>query len=107
MGRPRLEEARRRRQKIGASVTDAEARLIKAAARRRRMSPGVFVRTVALAAAEAGDKPAVDFAVLRAEVRRIGANLNQALKLAHQGKDAELLSAVRGAAVVVSKVVAP
>ena len=107
MGRPRLEEARRRRQKIGASVTDAEARLIKAAARRRRLSPGVFVRTVALAAATDAVAEPVDLAVLRAEVRRIGANLNQVLRLAHQGQDADLVDAVRRAAAVVSKVVAP
>ena len=89
MGRPRLSVKRDRQ--FGIRLTDAEVSAIAAASARRGMPPVAFIRSAALEAA--GSSP-VDAAAAgasaeavarRSELRRIGSNLNQAVRRLHQG----------------------
>ena len=105
MGRPRLDDARLRRHKIGIRLTDAESAAVRRAAGRRRVRPGRFIREAAVEAAGAPPAPAAETAeahALRSELRRIGGNLNQALRIAHTGGDADLLRAVEAARAAVA-----
>ena len=98
MGRPRL-SAKRDRQ-FGVRMTTAEASAIESAARSRGLPPVAFVRSAALEAAGAsnpGDSAAAaEAADQRAELRRIGSNLNQVVRHLHQGRnDREDLAALQ------------
>lgn len=105
MGRPRLSEKRTRQ--FGVRLTDAEAIAVEAAAARRGVPPVLFIRSAALVAAtgaggtttpDAVDRVSPDAAEIarRAELRRIGVNLNQVVHHLHQGRnDREDLAALR------------
>ncbi|MCY4029515.1 MAG: plasmid mobilization relaxosome protein MobC [Acidobacteria bacterium] len=92
MGRPRLSV--KRDQQFGIRLTDAEALAIAAAAGRRGMPPVAFIRSAALeaagasvAAAPSEDSASTDAVERRSELRRIGSNLNQAVRRLHQGRE--------------------
>lgn len=89
MGRPRLNV--KRDQQFGVRMTDAEALAIAAAADRRGMPPVAFIRSAALEAAgvsvAAADSASTEAVERRAELRRIGSNLNQAVRHLHQGRE--------------------
>ena len=113
MGRPRLSVKRDRQ--FGVRLTDAEASAIEAAASRRGQPPVVFIRSVAIevaaetvpeaaaaetvpeaAAAETVPEAAAEAiarvntaaaeTARRAELRRIGVNLNQVVRHLHEGR---------------------
>lgn len=92
MARPRVEAARRRRNVVGVRLTDDEYAAVRAAALSAGETPGAWMRGTALAGIEkprpeapAHGPPAAQAAVL-CELRRIGGNLNQAVRLAHSGR---------------------
>jgi len=90
MGRPRLSV--KRDQQFGIRLTDAEALVIAAAADRRGVPPVAFIRSAALEAAgarvtSAADSASADAVERRSELRRIGSNLNQAVRRLHQGRE--------------------
>jgi len=90
MGRPRLSV--KRDQQFGIRLTGAEALAIAAAADRRGVPPVAFIRSAALEAAgarvaSAADSASADAVERRSELRRIGSNLNQAVRRLHQGRD--------------------
>lgn len=91
MGRPRLSV--KRDQQFGIRLTDAEALAIAAAAGRRGMPPVAFIRSAALEAAGSSvaappaDSASTDAVERRSELRRIGSNLNQAVRRLHQGRE--------------------
>lgn len=100
MARPRIDANARRSRQVGIRLTPAEARLIEAAAARAGQPPVAFIRSAALAAAGTASRhrePTRTEAAIRQELRRIGANLNQAVRLAHAGRDADLAAAVHAA----------
>ena len=106
MARPRIDTNARRSRQVGIRLTPAEARVIEAAARNR--PPAVaFIRSAALAAAGAASRlrePArTEATAIRQELRRIGANLNQALRLAHAGRDPDLAAAVTAVRDIVAR----
>ena len=107
MARPRIEANARRSRQFGVRLTPAEARLVETAAARAGRPPVAFIRAAALAAAGAAtrhDEPArTEATAVRQELRRIGVNLNQALRLAHAGRDADLAAAVNAARDVVTR----
>ena len=98
MARPRIDANARRSRQFGIRLTPAEAGLIEAAAARAGRPPVAFIRAAALAAAGAASRlrePArTEATAIRQELRRIGANLNQAVRLAHAGRDSDLAAAV-------------
>ena len=98
MARPRIEVNARRSPQFGIRLTPAEARLIETAAARAGRPPVAFIRSAALAAAGTASRHAepsrTEAAAIRQQLRRIGANLNQALRLAHAGRDSDLAAAV-------------
>ena len=98
MARPRIDDNARRSRQFGIRLTPAEARLIETAAARAGRPPVAFIRSAALAAAGAATRRAelarTGATAIRQELRRIGVNLNQALRLAHAGRDADLAAAV-------------
>ena len=98
MARPRIEANARRSRQFGVRLTPAEARLVEAAAARAGRPPVAFIRSAALAAAGTasrhGEPARTGATAIRQELRRIGANLNQALRIAHAGRDADLAAAV-------------
>lgn len=104
MPRPKLETDRRRTREVAILLTGPESRAIRDAAARRSMRVSAFVRAaaVAAAAAEAPERheeprqlePDPAAVALRREIRRLGSNLNQAIRLAHQGGDQDLRAAV-------------
>ena len=98
MARPRIDDNVRRSRQFGIRLTPAEARLIEAAAAGAGRPPVAFIRAAALAAAGTASRHAelarTEAAAIRHELRRIGANLNQAVRLAHAGRDADLAVAV-------------
>ncbi|MCE2541241.1 MAG: plasmid mobilization relaxosome protein MobC [Acidobacteria bacterium] len=101
MARPRIDTNARRSRQVSIRLTPAEARAIEAAVARAGRPPVAFIRSAALAAAGAASRlrePAI-----RQELRRIGANLNQALRLAHAGRDADLAAAVTAVRDVVAR----
>ena len=107
MARPRIDTNARRSRQVGLRLTPAEARLIEAAAARAGRPVVAFIRSAALAAAGTATRlrePARTEATAgRQELRRIGANLNQALRLAHAGRDADLAAAVNAVREVVAR----
>ena len=98
MARPRIEANARRSRQFGIRLTPAEARFIEAAAARAGRPPVAFIRSAALAAAGAatrhGEPARTEAAAIRQQLRRIGANLNQAVRLAHAGDDTDLAATV-------------
>ena len=106
MARPRIDTNARRSRQVGIRLTPAEARVIEAAARTGRR-PVAFIRSAALAAAGAASRlrePArTEATAIRQELRRIGANLNQALRLAHAGRDPDLAAAVTAVRDIVAR----
>ena len=94
MARPRIDDNARRSRQFGIRLTPAEAGLVEAAAARAGRPAAAFIRLAALAAAGAAsrhDEPArTEPTAIRQELRRIGVNLNQAVRLAH----ADLAAAV-------------
>ena len=98
MARPRIDDNARRSRQFGIRLTPAEAGLVEAAAARAGRPPVAFIRAAALAAAGAasrhGEPARTEAAETRQELRRIGANLNQALRLAHTGRDTDLAAVV-------------
>ena len=98
MARPRIDANARRSRQFGIRLTPAEARLIEAAAARAGRPAVAFIRSAALAAAGAatrhGEPARTEATAIRQELRRIGANLNQALRLAHAGRHTDLAAAV-------------
>ena len=107
MARPRIDTNARRSRQVGIRLTPAEARVIEAAAARTGRPPVAFIRSAALAAAGAASRlrePArTEATAIRQELRRIGANLNQALRLAHAGRDTDLATAVTAVRDVVAR----
>ena len=107
MARPRIDANTRRSRQFGIRLTPAEARLIEAEAARAGRPPVAFIRAAALAAAGAasrhGEAVRTEATAIRRELRRIGANLNQALRLAHAGRDSDLAAAVNAARDVVAR----
>ena len=107
MARPRIEANARRSRQVGVRLTPAEARLIEAAAARTGRPPVVFIRSAALTAAGTatrhGEPAPTEATAIRRELRRIGANLNQALRLAHAGRDADLAAAVNAVRDIVAR----
>ena len=107
MARPRIEANARRSRQVGIRLTPAEARVIEAAAARAGEPPVAFIRVAALAAAGAatrhGEPARTEATAIRRELRRIGANLNQALRLAHAGRDTDLAAAVTAVRDVVAR----
>lgn len=104
MPRPKVEDDRRRRREVAILLNGPESRAVRDAAKRRAMRVSAFVRQAAIAAAAdaiPADRderhqlqPDPGAVALRREVRRLGSNLNQAVRLAHQGRDPDLQSAV-------------
>ena len=107
MARPRIDANARRSRQFGIRLTPAEARLIEAAAARAGRPPVAFIRSAALAAAGTASRHAelarTEAAAIRQQLRRIGANLNQVLRLAHAGRDADLAAAVHAVRDVVAR----
>jgi len=107
MARPRIDTNARRSRQVSIRLTPAEARAIEAAVARAGRPPVAFIRSAALAAAGAASRlrePArTEATAIRQELRRIGANLNQALRLAHAGRDADLAAAVTAVRDVVAR----
>lgn len=93
-----------------------ESRAVREAAKRRSMRVSTFARqaTVAAAAAAIPDpgeeprqlEPDPGAVALRREIRRVGSNLNQAVRLAHQGGSPDLQAAVEDLRAAVEKVLA-
>ena len=107
MARPRIDANAQRSRQFGIRLTPAEAHAIKAAAARAGRLPVAFIRSAALAAAGTatrhGEPARTEATAIRQELRRIGANLNQALRLAHAGRDTDLAAAVNAARDVVAR----
>ena len=99
MARPRIDDNARRSRQVGIRLTPDEARLVEAAAARAGRPPVAFIRSAALAAAGSvtrhGEPARTEAMAIRQELRRIGANLNQAVRLAHAGRDSDLAAAVQ------------
>ena len=97
MARPRIDANARRSRQFGIRLTPAEARLIEAAAARAGRPPVAFIRSAALSATGTatrhGEPARTEPTAVRQELRRI-VNLNQALRLAHAGRDSDLAAAV-------------
>ncbi|MCY4507112.1 MAG: hypothetical protein OXG35_09155 [Acidobacteria bacterium] len=104
MPRPKVAEDEKRRRELAILLTGPESRAVREAARRRGQRPSAFVRAAAIAAAVAvvpdvreeppqlaPDPGAI---ALRREIRRLGNNLNQAVRLAHEGGHPNLLKPV-------------
>ena len=116
MPRPKVEEDQRRRREVAILLNDAESRAVRTAAERRSMRVSAFVRDAAVAAAAADVpdpseeprqlQPDLGAVALRREIRRLGSNLNQAVKLAHQGRDSDLQASVEALRAAVEKVLA-
>ena len=107
MARPRINANARRSRQVGIRLTPAEARLIEAAAARAGQPPVAFIRSAALAAAGTatrhGEPAPTGATAVRQELRRIGSNLNQALRLAHAGRHTDLAAAVNAVRDVVAR----
>ena len=107
MARPRIDANARRSRQFGIRLTPAEAGLIEAAAARAGRPPVAFIRAAALAAvgvpSRHGEPARTEATAIRQELRRIGANLNQALRLAHAGRDSDLAAAVNAARDIVAR----
>ena len=107
MARPRINANARRSRQFGIRLTPAEARLVEEAAARAGQPPVAFIRLAALAAAASPSRhagpAATEAAAIRRELRRIGVNLNQAVRLAHAGRDTDLAAAVHAVRDVVAR----
>ena len=105
MARPQLTGAKRRSAKVGLRFRPADLAAVTAAAKRDELHPVEFIRRAALEAAEGRggargrqriEQDLLEEQVLRRrELVRIGSNLNQFLRLAHQGKAGILPDALR------------
>ena len=105
MARPQLTGAKRRSAKVGLRFRPADLAAVIAAAKRDELHPVEFIRRAALDAAEGRggargrqriEEDLLEEQVLRRrELVRIGSNLNQFLRLAHQGKAGILPDALR------------
>ena len=86
MARPRLHPAQRRDRQINIRVTAAEARTLAAYAEAARLTVAAYLRRRGLRRpAPAAAAPTLP-PELRAELNKIGVNLNQIVRLAHQGR---------------------
>ena len=104
MPRSKVEDDQRRQREVAVLLNGSESRAVRDAAKRRLMRVSAFVREAAVAAAAAAApdnreephqlEPDPGAVALRREIRRLGSNLNQALRLAHQGGDPDLRAAV-------------
>ena len=102
MARPRLDQDARRDKLLGIRLSAEERARVTAAAERAGTQPGVWARQVILTAiadpnaiVAVGDEAgSVEAAERRAAMRRIAANLNQAVRHLHGGGDADLRSIV-------------
>ena len=107
MARPRIEANARRSRQFGIRLTPAEARLVEAAAARAGRPPVAFIRAAALAAAgtatRRGEPARTEATAIRQELRRVGVNLNQVLRVAHAGRDTDLAAAVNAVRDVVAR----
>ena len=107
MARPRIEANARRSRQFGIRLTPAEARLVEAAAARADRPPVAFIRSAALAAAGTATRHVepvrTGATAIRQELRRIGVNLNHAVRLAHAGRDSDLAAAVNAVRDVVAR----
>ena len=116
MPRPKLEDDRRRTREVAVLLTGPESRAVREAARLRGVRMSAFVRDAALTAAvktipavneephQLGPDPGA--VALRREIRRLGSNLNQCIRHAHQGRDPDLQAAVEDLRAAVEKVLA-
>ena len=114
MPRPKVEDDQRRRREVAILLNGPESRAVREAAKRRSMRVSAFVRAAAVAAAAVAVpdprdeprqlEPDPGAVALRREVRRLGSNLNQAMKLAHQGGSPNLQAAVDDLRAAVEKV---
>ena len=102
MPRPPKQNRDRRGRPVGIRLTPAEGTAIRTAAEQAGVSPAAFMRRAALdraadpAPLAAPPDPDPSAALVRRELRRIGANLNQALKVVHTtGDTADLRDAIR------------
>ena len=107
MARPRIDDNARRSRQFGIRLTPDEARLIETAAARAGRPPVAFIRSAALAAAGTatrhGERSRTEATAVRQELRRIGVNLNQAVRLAHAGRVTDLAAAVNAVRDVVAR----
>ena len=107
MARPRIDDNARRSRQFGICLTPAEARLIEAAAARAGRPPVAFIRSAALAVAGTatrhGEPARTEATATRQELRRIGANLNQVLRIAHAGRDTDFAATVNAVRDVVAR----
>ena len=103
MPRPTVDDEHRRRREVAILLSEPESRAVRAAAAQRSMRVSAFARDATLAAAAAlfpdgedlpDPEPNPAAVALRREIRRLAANLNQLIRLAHQGRDPDLLPAV-------------
>jgi len=114
MPRPKVADDQRRSREVAILLNGPESRAVREAAKRRSMRVSAFVRAAAIAAAadavpDPGDEPRQlepdpGAVALRREIRRLGSNLNQALRLAHQGGSPDLRAAVDDLRTAVEKV---
>ena len=114
MPRPKVADDQRRRREVAILFTVPESRAVREAAKRRSMRVSAFVRAAAIEAAADAVPDAVDephqlepdpgAVALRREIRRLGSNLNQTLKLAYQGGSPDLQTAVENLRAAVEKV---
>lgn len=118
MPRPKLEEDRQRLHPILIRLTGPEWRAVRDRAKSMKLRPSALARAATLATvsspparASGNDRGAVahdpEAVALRREIRRLASNLNQTLKLAHAGQDADLRTAVERLAAAVENVRAP
>lgn len=98
MARPRLDQDVRRDKLLGVRLSAEERARVTTAAERAGMPPSVWARQVLLTAianpnatvAVVDEAGSIEAAERRAALRRIGANLNQAVRHLHGGGDADL-----------------
>ena len=111
MARPRAENSAKRRRHVGVRVTDREHAALSAAAAAGGVNVSELMRVAALqwagdpGAASTSTNPAGDAdagandaaaeaVLLRREIRRLGSNVNQLVKIANAGGDVELRESV-------------
>ena len=116
MPRPKLKDDQLRTREVAVLLTGSESRAVRDAARLRGVRMSAYVRDAALTAA-LNTIPTADEArrhvgpdpgsvSIRADIRRLGSNLNQVIRLAHQGRDPDLQAAVDDLRTAVEKVLA-
>lgn len=86
MARPRLDPRHRRDRQINIRVTAAEARLLAEYAEAERLTVAAYLRRRGLRRRPPPRRVLAVDPELRQELNRIGWNLNQAVRLAHQGR---------------------